>query len=94
MEYELIEDDVFEWDNNDYIVIDIYEYNNVKYYFTNKLLNEDEPSKEFVVFKGMKEGLIVETEKEVLDKILPYFSNMMNKRIDYLNEMKEVSNNA
>lgn len=84
MKYQLVLDDVFEWDGNDYIVLDIYEYKESKYYFTNKILNEDEPGKEYVVFKGLEDGLVIEDDKTILDAVLPIFSTNANKRIEYL----------
>lgn len=85
MNYELKLDDVFELKDGSYIVIDKLEYNNVTYYFTNKLLNEDEPGKEFFVFKGLSNGIVKESNEEILNYILKVFSKNMNDKIEYLN---------
>jgi len=88
MKYELIEDDVFELDGADYITLDITEYENEKYCFTNKLLTEDEPSNEFIVFKMNPDGLVKEKNEKVLGEVLRVFSANMNKKIEYLNNFK------
>ena len=60
-------------------------YKDTNYYFTNKLLNEDEPGKEFFVFKGVSNGIVKEKDKEILDYVLKVFSKNMNDKIEYLN---------
>lgn len=85
MSYELKLDDVFELKDGSYIVIDKLVYKDTNYYFTNKLLNEDEPGKEFFVFKGVSNGIVKEKDKEILDYVLKVFSKNMNDKIEYLN---------
>ena len=85
MSYELKLDDVFELKDGSYIIIDKLVYKDTNYYFTNKLLNEDEPGKEFFVFKGVSNGIVKEKDKEILDYVLKVFSKNMNDKIEYLN---------
>lgn len=84
MNYELVENDVFSLNEEDYIIISIYEYENIKYYFTNKLISEEEPGKEFVIFKGLNDGLVIENDKKILNLILPFFNNDINHKIELL----------
>lgn len=90
MNYQLEEDDLFEWKGDNYITIDVFEYKNIKYYFTNKLIGEEEPSKEFIVFKGLEKGLVIENDKSILDIVLPVFSTNMNKRLKFLEANSKV----
>ena len=83
MSYELKLDDVFELKDGSYIVIDKLVYKDTNYYFTNKLLNEDEPGKEFYVMKALPNGLVIETNEEILNEIYQTFSKNMNQRIEY-----------
>ncbi len=88
MSYELNLDDVFDLKDGSYIVLDKYVYNDVTYYFVNKLLSEDEPGKEFFVYKGLPNGIVREKNEEVLKFVLEVFSKHMNEKIEYLNDMK------
>lgn len=90
MDYELNLDDVFEFKGDDYIVVDKIKYKESEYFFVNKLLNEEEPGKEFYVMKGLKEGLIIEKNEEILNEIYPIFSSNINKKIEYFKETDEV----
>ena len=89
MNYELKLDDIFEYKGSNYITLDIAEQDGVKYCFTNKLVNEEEPSKEFIVFKMLPKGLVKETDIDKLNNILRVFSVNMNKKIEYLNSFSE-----
>ena len=89
MKYSLKLDDVFEYNGNDYITLDILEQDGISYCFTNKLLNGEEPSKEFFVFKMLPDGLLIEKNTEKLNQVLKIFSINMNKKIEYLNSFEE-----
>lgn len=82
MDYDVIINDVFEFENSDYITLDKYKYNDFYYLFTNKLVSEDEPGKDFVVFKMLPEGLIIETDKNILDEVNKVFSDNFNKKLE------------
>ena len=89
MGYEINLDDIFEINGQDYITLDITELDGVKYCFTNRLLSDEEPSKDFFVFKMLPQGLVKEKDTEKLNAVLKIFSANMNKKIEYMNSLKE-----
>lgn len=74
--------DVFTYENNDYLAIDKEEYNGSVYFFVNKLISEDEPGKEFFIFKVNGDSAIIESDKGTLDKLYAIFSERFNKRLE------------
>lgn len=88
MKYSLEVNDVFEYLGNDYVTIDIANANNRKFILTNKLLNENEPSKELVIFEMLPEGLIItDKDDKDVDKICNDFSYHLNEMVDYYREV-------
>lgn len=81
MDYELKLNDVFEFEDNDYLVLDMTTYKDELYIFTNKLISEEEPGKEFVVFKALEEGLLIEEDTTVLNEVNKTFSANFNKKL-------------
>lgn len=88
MNYDVKVNDIFEFEHNDYITLDKYKYNEFYYLFTNKLVGDEEPGKEFFVFKMLSEGLIIETDKEVLKILNKVFSDNFNKKLKIVAEYK------
>lgn len=91
MKYILSVDDVFEFDGNDYITMDRTVYNDDIYYFTNKLLVGDEPSKDFITFKQEGVEILIETDKKILNEVLKHFSETVNMMLEKI--AIEVRNN-
>lgn len=85
MERELEVDDYFELSDGSYITIDKINYLNNNYIFANKLRGET-PTGEFVVFKCQENGIVLEKNKEVLDKLLKIFSDNMNEKLAFINQ--------
>ena len=47
---------------------------------TNKVVN-DEPSETFVAYEVVDNGVFIVEDKNILDRILPIFSNNVNKKM-------------
>lgn len=88
MSYELKLDDVFDLGESKYVTLDKLEYNGIIYYFTNKLTVDEEPTKEFIVFKALADGLVRERNSDVLNVLFKTFSNNFNEKVEYYNVMK------
>lgn len=76
--------DVFVLSGYKYIVLEETEYKNIKYIFVNKLDKLEEPTKEFLVFKCLENGLIIEKDKEILNYVLKYFSEKANENLELI----------
>lgn len=66
-----------------YTVIDTILYEGKDYILTNKVVN-DEPSETFVAYEVVDNGVFIVEDKNILDRILPIFSNNVNKKINDL----------
>ena len=62
MKYKLEIDDVFEYLAHDYLTVDKVDYNGRRFFLANKLIDEETPGKEFVIFEALPEGLVVPNE--------------------------------
>lgn len=82
--------DVFEFETSKYVTVDKIRKNDISYYFVNKLIDEETPSKEFYVYKDdPKLGFIQETDEKILKELLVTFSDNMNKLIATITESEE-----
>ena len=79
-------DDVFIYRDSDYIALDKEILDNQAYFFTNKLINEDNPGKEFYIFKVIDDSAIIETNKEILDKLFKVFSERFNQKLKTISD--------
>ena len=79
---EIVKNDYFELGEQKYITLDTYNYLDNSYIFVNELTSEEEPTKNFKVFKNINNGLIEETDKEVLEIVLKYFESNFNLMLD------------
>lgn len=87
MKYEL--GDIFPLGENKYMVAEMSTYMEVEYLLLSKLDKEEEPTNELYVYKVENNGLVLVTEKNILDIILPVFNNKIQKDItDIQNEEK------
>lgn len=82
MDYELKLNDVFEFEDNDYLVLDMTTYKDTLYIFTNKLISDEEPGKEFIVFKALEEGILIEEDINILNEVNKVFSANFNKKLE------------
>lgn len=80
-------DDVFKLSSGVYITLDETEYDGVRYIFVNKLDEREEPTKEFVVFKCLENGLVIEKNKNVLTPVLNYFSERANDNLELISDL-------
>ncbi len=76
-------EDVLTIKGEKYTVIDTILYEGKDYILTNKVEN-DEPSKTFVAYEVVDNGVFIVEDKNILDRILPIFSNNVNKKINDL----------
>lgn len=76
-------EDVLTIKGEKYTVIDTILYEGKDYILTNKVVN-DEPSETFVAYEVVENGVFIVEDKNILDRILPIFSNNVNKKINDL----------
>lgn len=76
-------EDVLTIKGEKYTVIDTILYEGKDYILTNKVKN-DEPSETFVAYEVVDNGVFIVEDKNILDRILPIFSNNVNKKINDL----------
>lgn len=76
-------EDVLTIKGEKYTVIDTILYEGKDYILTNKVVN-DEPSETFVAYEVVDNGIFIVEDKNILDRILPIFSNNVNKKINDL----------
>lgn len=80
-------DDIFLLSSGKYITLDEIILENERYIFVNKLDDNEEPTKDFRVFKSTKQGLIEEKNKEKLRPLLEYFSNKANEKLELIADL-------
>lgn len=78
---ELEVESYFKYSNCYYIALNVINYNNKKYVFTNKIINEN-PTNEYYVFDNTNNLLKIVENKQILDIILPIFSKNIEKMIN------------
>lgn len=76
-------EDVLTIKGEKYTVIDTILYEGKDYILTNKVIN-DEPSETFIAYEVVDNGVFIVEDKNILDRILPIFSNNVNKKINDL----------
>lgn len=76
-------EDVLTIKGEKYTVIDTILYEGKDYILTNKVVN-DEPSETFVAYEVVDNNVFIVEDKNILDRILPIFSNNVNKKINDL----------
>lgn len=76
-------EDVLTIKGEKYTVIDTILYEGKDYILTNKVIN-DEPSETFIAYEVVENGVFIVEDKNILDRILPIFSNNVNKKINDL----------
>ena len=87
MKYKLEIDDVFEYLAHDYLTVDKVDYNGRRFFLANKLIDEETPGKEFVIFEALPEGLIVPNEDGAdIKTVCDMFSQSMTKKIELIND--------
>lgn len=78
--------DVFELEGVNYIALKVCNLNNNEYIFTNVLNENEEPTKNFKLFRQIPKGLIEVKNQEELNNVLPTFSRLINDDILKINE--------
>lgn len=73
--------DIFNVGEKKYIVIEKCTFTDIDYIFVNKLTAEEEPTNDFYVYKENKNGVVLITDKNVLDIVLPIFSNKLQNDV-------------
>lgn len=84
MENYIEVDEVFELNGKNYITLDETNYNGNRYIFAN-VLDNDNPTGEFVPFLCKGEKLYEVEDKKTKVIILTAFSNNMNKKLEVIN---------
>ncbi len=77
--------DVIEYDNQDYVVLDVINHKEMTYALINKL-DKEEPTEEYKVINVIEDTVADETNKDILEEIMPIFSKDIQKLVDYYNE--------
>lgn len=66
-----------------YIILAIIKENTVEYAFANKLESLDgDPTNEYLVLSKKSEKLDIETNQEIITKLLPLFKNQIKKDLN------------
>ena len=87
MKYKLEIDDVFEYLGNDYITVDKIDFNDRRFFLANKLIDDETPGKEFVIFEALPEGLVVPGEKGTdIKTVCDMFSQALTEKIELIND--------
>lgn len=81
--------DVLTIKEDKYLVVETARYEEKDYLFANKLLENEELSKEYYVMKKTETGVLLVTDEKVLEVILPVFQNKIQKDIEKYNEQQE-----
>ncbi len=77
--------DVIEYDEKEYVVLDVIEFKGIGYALINEL-NSNEPTEEYKVINIIDDTVADETDNEILTEIMPIFSKDIQKLVDYYNE--------
>ncbi len=83
-------DDVFSLKSGKYITLEETNYEQERYLFVNKLDENDNPSKKFVVFKCTDKGLLEEKDNDKLNVLLKIFSDKVNDKLELINGVYKV----
>lgn len=78
--------DLFELSSGKYITLDAVVYESQRYIFVNKLDENEEPTKKFMVFRCTDKGLIEEKNADVLKPVLSHFSETANEKLALIAE--------
>ena len=77
--------DVLTAGNSKYLVLENARYAEVDYIFVNKL-DQEELSDEYFVMEKNNSGVLIITDKKILDIILPIFTNKIEKDVKTHND--------
>ena len=83
---ELNRTDVITVGKKRYLIVETLNYGGIVYYLVNKLVENDEPSKEYIVITVNNDSIIEVNEKNILDKVLPIFSQKVQAIIENFNK--------
>ena len=83
-------DDVFSLKSGKYITLEETNYEQERYIFVNRLDENDNPSKKFVVFKCTDKGLLEEKNNDKLNVLLKIFSDKVNDKLELVNDLYKV----
>lgn len=84
---EIKVNDMFELSSGKYITLDDVVYDSQRYIFVNKLDEDEEPTKTFMVFRCTDKGLVEEKNADVLKPVLSHFSETANKKLALIAEL-------
>jgi len=83
---KVVQGDLITLDGEDYLILDTLTYNGIDYAFANKMTNDEQPTKEFYTYEIDGDEVSIVEEKEILDIVLPMFSEKIQKIIDNIQE--------
>lgn len=81
--------DIITIGNNKYLIVESARYEDVDYILVNKLNENEEITKDYNLMKKNKDGVIMVTDKKILDIVLPVFSNKLQKDAEKYNEQNK-----
>ena len=83
--------DMITFEGEKYITLDVMNYNNINYAFVNKLTQDEEPTKEYFIFKPKgNDDLEILTDNNLINILLPIFQKNIEKQIqEIMAENKE-----
>jgi len=74
--------DLITLDDGDYLVLDMQTYNGIEYAFTNKIAENEQPTKEFYTYEVEGDEVTLVDDEGMLNILLPMFSKNIQKLLD------------
>ena len=78
---EIVVGDLITVEGVQYITLEKLTYEGNNYIFVNKVLNEEEVSDEFYIFEEKQDGVRMEVEDDLRNKLLPKIEELLKKDI-------------
>lgn len=76
--------DLLTIEGNKYMTLETLTHENNQYIFVNKVLNDEEVSDEYYIFKVLKNGVKLITDEDVINILIPKFQELLKKDIKEL----------
>lgn len=85
---EIVVGDLITVEGVQYITLEKLKHEGDNYIFVNKVINEEEVTEEFYIFKIVNNGIRIIVEDDLRNKLLPKFEELLKKDINELLEEK------
>ena len=79
---DIVMGDLLTVEGKKYITLETLTYENDKYAFVNKVIDEETVSDEYYIFKIINDEIVIVTEEELQKILLPKFQKLLEKDIN------------